>query len=94
MDFFRENPEPFFVLAKELMPEGYKPTPSHYFVRLLNDKGILLRHYTQNIDTLERLAGVPEDKLLEAHGTFYSAHCLDCRATYDLDWLKGKKVIS
>ncbi|XP_016845338.1 NAD-dependent protein deacetylase sirtuin-2 [Nasonia vitripennis] len=90
LDFFKSNPEPFFVLAKELLPEGYKPTPSHYFIRLLHEKGLLLRHYTQNIDTLERLAGLPEEKLVEAHGTFHSGRCLDCQASFDLPWMKEK----
>lgn len=73
------------------MPEGFKPTPSHYFVRLLWEKGLLLRHYTQNIDTLERVAGLPGDKLVEAHGTFYTGHCLKCRQIYDFSWLKSRK---
>lgn len=76
MDYFEENPQPFFALAKELYPGSFNPTPSHYFVRLLHEKGLLLRHYTQNIDTLERIAGIPDDKLVEAHGTFFTNHCL------------------
>ncbi|XP_015114176.1 NAD-dependent protein deacetylase sirtuin-2 [Diachasma alloeum] len=90
IDFFTENPEPFFVLAKELLPEGFKPTPSHYFVRLLWEKGLLLRHYTQNVDTLERVAGLPGEKLVEAHGTFHTGRCLKCRRPYDLPWMKEK----
>lgn len=31
--FFRENPKPFYTLAKELLPETFEPTPSHYFVK-------------------------------------------------------------
>ena len=43
--FFRKNPEPFFQLAKELYPDEDKfcPTLSHFFIKLLNDKGILHR---------------------------------------------------
>ncbi|KAG8232887.1 hypothetical protein J437_LFUL004757 [Ladona fulva] len=108
IDFFKENPQPFFTLAKELYPGSFKPTICHYFLRLLNDKGFLLRHYTQckciqmtcanilfanfslgkNIDTLERVAGIPEEKLVEAHGTFYTSHCLICRKEYSLEWMK------
>ena len=32
--------------------------------------GRLLRNFTQNIDTLERVAGIPAEKLVEAHGSF------------------------
>ncbi|XP_045776916.1 NAD-dependent protein deacetylase sirtuin-2-like [Maniola jurtina] len=90
INFFRQNPKPFFTLAKELFPGKFKPTVSHYFIRLLHEKGILLRHYTQNIDTLERGACIPEDKIVEAHGTFYTSHCLDCRKQYSLEFIKEK----
>ncbi|XP_059150050.1 NAD-dependent protein deacetylase sirtuin-2-like [Physella acuta] len=90
ISFFHKNPKPFFVLAKELYPGSFKPTPCHYFIKLLNDKGKLLRHYTQNIDTLERVAGLDPDKLVEAHGTFYTSHCLECNKEYKLDWMKDE----
>lgn len=54
--FFHRNPNPFFALAKELYPGNYQPNLTHYFVRLLHEKGQLLRMYTQNIDGLERRA--------------------------------------
>ncbi|CAL1541335.1 unnamed protein product [Lymnaea stagnalis] len=83
IDFFHHNPRPFFTLAKELYPSGkYRPNYIHYFARLLNDRGMLLRMYTQNIDGLERLAGVPPDKLVEAHGTFSTASCVVCHEKY------------
>ncbi|XP_072047568.1 NAD-dependent protein deacetylase sirtuin-3-like [Amphiura filiformis] len=79
IDFFRRDPRPFFTLAKELYPGGqYKPNYVHYFCRMLHEKGILLRMYTQNIDGLERLAGIPANKLVEAHGTFLKASCTRC----------------
>lgn len=87
--YFRKNPQPFFVLAKELYPGNFRPTKCHYFIKLLNDKGLLLRHYTQNIDTLERFAGIPDDKIIEAHGTFHTSHCLECGAEYSLEWMRG-----
>lgn len=52
--YFAHNPKPFFTLARELYPGNYKPNHTHYLVRLLQEKGILLRNYTQNIDGLER----------------------------------------
>ena len=52
--YFARNPRPFFALARELYPGRFAPNPAHHFVRLLQDKGILLRNYTQNIDGLER----------------------------------------
>ncbi|RHZ71151.1 hypothetical protein CDV55_107486 [Aspergillus turcosus] len=82
INFFRENPRPFYALARELAPGRYRPTIAHSFVKLLHDKGMLLKHFTQNIDCLERLAGVPGEKIVEAHGSFASQHCIDCKAAY------------
>jgi NAD-dependent SIR2 family protein deacetylase len=77
INFFRGNPAPFYMLAKELFPGQYKPTPTHNFIRLLNDRGLLLRCFTQNIDSLEAEAGIPKDKIVAAHGNFDSATCID-----------------
>uniref|UniRef100_A0A2R8M2S1 Sirtuin 3 n=2 Tax=Callithrix jacchus TaxID=9483 RepID=A0A2R8M2S1_CALJA len=82
LPFFFHNPKPFFTLAKELYPGNYKPNVTHYFLRLLHDKGLLLRLYTQNIDGLERASGIPDSKLVEAHGTFASATCTVCRRPF------------
>ncbi|XP_077177345.1 NAD-dependent protein deacetylase sirtuin-3, mitochondrial isoform X3 [Paroedura picta] len=82
LSYFFQNPKPFYMLAKELYPGNYRPNYIHYFLRLLFDKGLLLRLYTQNIDGLERVAGIPADKLVEAHGTFASATCTVCRRSY------------
>lgn len=92
INFFKENPEPFYHLAKELFPGKFKPTPCHYFFQLLHEKGYLLRMYTQNIDTLERIAGVPGEKLVEAHGTFFTSHCINrtCKKAFSLEWMKEK----
>ena len=77
INFFRGNPAPFYMLAKELFPGQYKPTPTHNFIRLLNDRGLLLRCFTQNIDSLEAEAGIPKEKIVAAHGNFDSATCID-----------------
>ncbi|XP_031425122.1 NAD-dependent protein deacetylase sirtuin-3, mitochondrial isoform X2 [Clupea harengus] len=82
INYFHHNPKPFFALAKELYPGNYKPNLTHYFIRLLHDKGQLLRMYTQNIDGLERIAGIPPKMLVEAHGTFATATCTVCRRDY------------
>lgn len=90
IEYFKTNPKPFFVLAKELYPGSFDPTPCHWFIRLLHDKGLLLRHYTQNVDTLEHVAGLPVEKLIEAHGTFRTAHCMACRKEYSQQWMKDE----
>ncbi|NXA41085.1 SIR3 deacetylase, partial [Eudromia elegans] len=89
LNYFFLNPKPFFTLAKELYPGNYRPNYAHYFLRLLHDKGLLLRLYTQNIDGLERVAGIPPDRLVEAHGTFATATCTVCRRTFPGEDFRG-----
>ena len=64
--FFTKRPKPFFTLAKELYPSGkYKPNVVHYFARLLHEKEVLMRVYTQNIDGLERCKKLTFDLSLD-----------------------------
>ncbi|KAL2150206.1 hypothetical protein VTH82DRAFT_7882 [Thermothelomyces myriococcoides] len=80
LTFFRQNPRPFYALARELYPGArYRPTVSHVFIALLARKGLLHVLFTQNIDCLERAAGVPADRIVEAHGSFATQRCIDCR---------------
>ncbi|ORX95766.1 NAD-dependent deacetylase sirtuin-2 [Basidiobolus meristosporus CBS 931.73] len=92
IEYFHENPLPFYTLAKELYPGNFEPTLTHCFIRFLHEKGLLLRNFTQNIDTLERECGLPEAKIVEAHGSFYTAHCTSpsCSREYQQDWMKEK----
>ncbi|PCH40120.1 NAD-dependent deacetylase sirtuin-2 [Wolfiporia cocos MD-104 SS10] len=83
INFFRQNPKPFYALARELLPGRFRPTPTHSFVKLLHDHSLLHTCFTQNIDTLERRAGVPDHKIVEAHGSFANQRCVECRAEYD-----------
>ncbi|KAH6854822.1 DHS-like NAD/FAD-binding domain-containing protein [Chaetomium sp. MPI-CAGE-AT-0009] len=84
LSFFRQNPQPFYVLARELYPGArYRPTVSHAFLALLARRGLLHMLFTQNIDCLERAAGVPADKIVEAHGSFASQRCIDCKGEFD-----------
>lgn len=79
IDYFREKPDAFYELARDLWPTGkkYTPTFSHYFVKMLEKQGRLLRCYTQNVDTLELLAGISPDRVIAAHGNFATAHALN-----------------
>lgn len=88
ISFFRQNPLPFYTLAHELYPGKYRPTYAHCFVRLLHDKGLLLKLFTQNIDCLEREAGVPEDQIIEAHGSFAKQRCIECRTEFPGDLMR------
>ncbi|KXH42552.1 ATP synthase F0 [Colletotrichum nymphaeae SA-01] len=85
ISYFRKHPEPFYYLAKELYPGKFHPTVSHAFIALLAKKGLLQMNFTQNIDCLERRAGVPDDKIIEAHGSFATQRCIECKDPFSAD---------
>jgi len=87
LDFYRCNPYPFVSLCQELWPgqNKHNPTLAHCFIRLLAEKGILLRNFTQNIDGLEVISGISSDKVYECHGHFRTASCIECKSEYDGD---------
>ncbi|KAJ3222695.1 NAD-dependent histone deacetylase sir2 [Clydaea vesicula] len=92
INYFKEEPRTFYSFAKEIYPSNFMPSKSHYFsmyyfplltfsVKLLEKKGKLLRNYTQNIDTLEKRAGIKN--FVAVHGSFSSASCIQCKNTVD-----------
>eukprot|EP01006_Ploeotia_vitrea_P024874 TRINITY_DN57682_c0_g1_i1.p1 TRINITY_DN57682_c0_g1~~TRINITY_DN57682_c0_g1_i1.p1 ORF type:complete len:350 (+),score=44.49 TRINITY_DN57682_c0_g1_i1:67-1116(+) len=88
LGFFRQNPKPFFKLSKALFPSQYNPTPVHAFIALLKEKGVLHRVYSQNIDGLERIAGLTEEDVVECHGTYATARCLKCAKKYPSEFVR------
>ncbi|VDK81416.1 unnamed protein product [Litomosoides sigmodontis] len=76
INYFSKNPKPFFEFARELFPGRYEASICHYFIKALEDSGKLLRNYTQNIDTLEQVAGIK--RIVQCHGSFATATCRNC----------------
>lgn len=78
IEFFKKYPEPFYKVLSRFLYSEYHPTLAHFFIRLLHEKQLLLRHYTQNVDGLEFLTEIPEDLVVQAHGTLFEIHCIEC----------------
>jgi hypothetical protein len=76
---FREDPGIFYSIAKDILPTEKKFSPTHGFIRLLQDKGKLLTNYTQNIDNIEANAGVLPENIVQCHGSFATATCVKCQ---------------
>ena len=55
-----------------------KPNRGHHAVADLVARGKASHVITQNIDGLHQQSGVPDDKLIELHGSARYAKCLDC----------------
>ena len=78
IDYFLKNPAPFFAIKQPFLSGDFKPANPHYLASLFSRHGILLRVYTQNVDGLDRKAGVPEDELIECHGSYSTNTCTKC----------------
>eukprot|EP01028_Stygiella_incarcerata_P003888 TRINITY_DN1810_c0_g1_i1.p1 TRINITY_DN1810_c0_g1~~TRINITY_DN1810_c0_g1_i1.p1 ORF type:complete len:557 (+),score=141.85 TRINITY_DN1810_c0_g1_i1:171-1841(+) len=73
-----DQPHIVYSALRRLWPrDEWKPTLGHLFLRLLHEKGRLLRLYTQNIDDLDVVAGIPHSRLNRLHGNFENAFYLD-----------------
>jgi NAD-dependent histone deacetylase SIR2 len=79
LDTFKQDPAIFFQHAGETFPTLTHASPTHGFIKLLQDKHSLLTNYTQNIDNVEEIAGIHEDKLIQCHGSWATATCLECK---------------
>lgn len=78
ISLFQEDPSIFYSIAKDIIPSETRFSPTHAFIRLLQDKGKLLTNFTQNIDNLESYAGILPEKLIQCHGSFATATCVKC----------------
>ena len=58
------------------------PNAGHYAIAELHRMGKLDCIITQNTDGLHQKAGIPDELVLEIHGTMQSVDCLDCRKRY------------
>lgn len=75
---FRQDPTIFYSVARDILPNHDRFSPTHAFIALLQAKGKLLTNYSQNIDNLEAKAGITPDKLIQCHGSFATASCVKC----------------
>ncbi|KAG5929155.1 hypothetical protein E4U42_006979 [Claviceps africana] len=78
IDVFKQDPTIFYSVAKDIIPATDRYTPTHKFIAMLHQRGKLLTNYSQNIDNLEVKAGLPKGKLIQCHGSFGTASCVQC----------------
>lgn len=76
-DVFDSDPSRLYAALAAIWSEDTEHAPipavAHHFLAMLDAHGLLLRVYTQNVDGLERMAGIAADKIIQAHGTLDSA---------------------
>ena len=88
-EFFEKNQLPLLETKRSFVLESlekkYKPTLTHWFLRLCHEKQILHHIYTQNIDNLEVETGIPQNKITQLHGTIDKAICHFCYNIYPIN---------
>lgn len=87
IDFFLNNPEPFYKFAENFDLTKFNATPTHYFIKMLQDKGVLWKNMTQNIDNLEEKTGMDMGAVVQCHGANRGASCAKCKTKADMDVL-------
>ena len=76
---FDEDPSIFYSNSGKTLPEPGKSTPTHAFIKLLEDKGRLMTNYTQNIDNVEGNVGISPSHLIHCHGSWATFTCRKCK---------------
>jgi NAD-dependent histone deacetylase SIR2 len=87
--YFKHTPEPFFAFLRGVMQLNFRPTVTHAFIALLQRMSVLEMVFTQNIDGLERAAGIPDEKVMAVHGQFGSQHCILCKTEWSTERFEG-----
>ncbi|MDX1611549.1 MAG: NAD-dependent deacylase [Candidatus Thermoplasmatota archaeon] len=86
---FQRDPAGFWELRAELTRalklDEVAPNPCHVAMAEAVQADAMQAVITQNIDGLHQLAGVPQDKVLEVHGTTRRTRCIKCRATQPIE---------
>lgn len=78
INYFLQDPEPFYQFARDFvgLEQKLSPSPAHKFFGELEEKGKLKGVITQNIDGLHQRAGA--QGVFELHGSFKDSYCLEC----------------
>ena len=76
----RASREHYWGFSRAIWPTmAYaKPNVGHYALADLYKAGKLDCVITQNVDGLHQAAGIPDDKVIELHGTLKYVSCLSC----------------
>ena len=84
--FFVNHTEAFFEFYREhRIFRNIQPNAGHKALAELERRGILKAVVTQNIDGLHQLAG--SKTVYELHGSTLRNFCMDCGASYDIDFI-------
>lgn len=86
--FFLDHPDVFYQFYREQMLYlNARPNPAHMALAELERRGKLEAVVTQNIDGLHQQAG--SINVLELHGSVLRNYCVECGASYGVEYVAG-----
>lgn len=88
--YFKSNPKGFYKYYKEnMIHQQVKPNNAHLAIAKLEKIGKIKTVITQNIDGLHQKAG--SKNVLELHGNISKNYCIDCRSSYEIEYIIESK---
>ncbi len=69
-----------------------KPNVGHYFVQSLSVKEKLIGLITQNVDGLHSIAGLPDEKIVELHGSNRKILCMSCSREFEPEQIINRLI--
>lgn len=90
IDTFHNDPERFWSFYGERFASlgDKRPNAAHDVLVDFERRGLIDAVITQNIDRLHHMAGTED--LIEVHGSIEHSRCLDCGASYELEWVRDQ----
>ena len=84
--------EKYWDFYRQLWPTMVEAEPNtgHYAIAELYQLGKLDCLITQNIDGLHQKSGIPEEKVIELHGTMQWVVCLECGKRYPREQIQSR----
>ncbi len=90
--FFMRHTELFFTFYRsKMIYRDAQANAAHIALSKLERQGRLSAVVTQNIDGLHQEAG--SRSVYELHGSVHRNYCMDCRTSYDLDYVVASSSI-
>ncbi len=95
LETFMKDPRQFVEWVSKKLQKPRVPTASHRLIAELAERGILLRCYTANIDSVESAAGVPQSLIHYIRGNLETSSCSGCEKPQNMlkvrsDWKCGE----
>ena len=84
--------EKYWEFSKSVWPAmaDAKPNRGHNAIAELHRMGKLDCVITQNIDGLHQKSGIPEERIIELHGTMAWVNCLNCGQRYPREQIQSR----